>query len=235
MAQKSRLDTGSTPVVGSSRNMRRGVWTRVQARASFWRMPPESRSARRFAEGSQAGEVEKLLAALAEVADEVDLGEELDVLVDGQVAVKAEPLRQVADPVLDLPALPDDVVAQDRGLARRGRRGARRACGSSSSCRRRRVRQGRTSPPPGPRGRASGRPPRIRTASKVRVSRRRGGSWLGRLYRACGPTRIVASAGRPGLSRPSGFPISTLTPKTSLTRSSLVWTFLGVNSASGEM
>ncbi len=55
------------------------------------------------------------------------------------------------------------------------------------------------------------------------------------LYFPAGPTRIAASAGRPGLSRPSRFSISTLTPKTSLTRSSFVWMFFGVNSASGEM
>ena len=34
--------SGSSPVVGSSRKMRSGAWTRVQASASFCFMPPES-------------------------------------------------------------------------------------------------------------------------------------------------------------------------------------------------
>ncbi len=50
--QKSRRETGSTPVVGSSRKMIRGVWMRAQARASFCRMPPESRSASRRRKGA---------------------------------------------------------------------------------------------------------------------------------------------------------------------------------------
>lgn len=41
MAQKSRRETGSTPVVGSSRTMSSGSWIRVQMRPSFCFMPPE--------------------------------------------------------------------------------------------------------------------------------------------------------------------------------------------------
>ena len=52
MSQNSRRETGSTPVVGSSRSTRRGEWIRVQARASFCFMPPESRSARRPRKGT---------------------------------------------------------------------------------------------------------------------------------------------------------------------------------------
>ena len=46
---------------------------------------------------------------------------------------------------------------------------------------------------------------------------------------------ILTSAGMPGLSSWFLFLTVTLTPKTSLTRSSSVWTFFGVNSASEEM
>ena len=49
------------------------------------------------AEGREPGELEELLAAFLVIPDLVDLGEELDVLVDGQVAVEAELLREVAD------------------------------------------------------------------------------------------------------------------------------------------
>ena len=41
--------------------------------------------------------VEQAVAARLVVAHAVDLGEERDVLVDGQVAVQAESLREVAD------------------------------------------------------------------------------------------------------------------------------------------
>ena len=41
MRQKSRRETGSTPLVGSSRKSTRGVWMRAQARPSFCFMPPD--------------------------------------------------------------------------------------------------------------------------------------------------------------------------------------------------
>jgi hypothetical protein len=61
-----------------------------------------------LAERSQARHLEQLLAAWPEVSHPVDLGEELDVLVDGQVAIKREPLRQVAH------ALGDEAVLAGR-------------------------------------------------------------------------------------------------------------------------
>ena len=63
--QKSRRETGSTPVVGSSSTSSSGVWTSVQASASFCFMPPESRSARRSRNGRQAHELEQLVAPRA--------------------------------------------------------------------------------------------------------------------------------------------------------------------------
>ena len=49
--QNSRRDTGSTPVVGSSRSRIFGSCTSVHASASFCFIPPESRSARRARNG----------------------------------------------------------------------------------------------------------------------------------------------------------------------------------------
>ena len=95
--QNSRRDTGSTPVVGSSRTMTRGSWTSVQASASFCFMPPDSRSASRERNGRELRQVEQALAALLVAAQPVDLGEERDVLVDAEIAVEAEALREVAD------------------------------------------------------------------------------------------------------------------------------------------
>ncbi len=51
MAQKSRLETGSTPFVGSSRSSTSGVWTSAHMSASFCFMPPESLPALRFMKG----------------------------------------------------------------------------------------------------------------------------------------------------------------------------------------
>ncbi len=48
MSQNSRLDTGSTPVVGSSNRRISGRCTSVQARASFFCIPPDRCTARRL-------------------------------------------------------------------------------------------------------------------------------------------------------------------------------------------
>ena len=52
ISQKSRRDTGSTPVVGSSSSSSSGSCTKVVASASFFCIPPESRPARRATNGS---------------------------------------------------------------------------------------------------------------------------------------------------------------------------------------
>ena len=95
--QNSRRDTGSTPVVGSSSSRRRGSCTSVQASASFCFMPPDSRSARRSRNGVSCVISSSRSRAARVAPDAVDLGEERDVLVDGEIAVEAEALRQVAD------------------------------------------------------------------------------------------------------------------------------------------
>ena len=53
ICQNSRRETGSTPVVGSSRKNSRGLCISPAARASFCFMPPDRFSARRSANGSR--------------------------------------------------------------------------------------------------------------------------------------------------------------------------------------
>ena len=59
MRQKSRRETGSTPLVGSSRKSTRGVWMSAQASPSFCFMPPERLPARRRWKGAEVAEAEK--------------------------------------------------------------------------------------------------------------------------------------------------------------------------------
>src|SRR5574341_253569 len=56
---------------------------------------------------------QKLLPSLLVARDPVDLGEKLDVLINGEVAVEAEPLGQIADMFLDLVPLPRQAVPQN--------------------------------------------------------------------------------------------------------------------------
>src|SRR6202040_3477416 len=63
------------------------------------------------AERRHAQAVEQLVSPRLPVADAVDGGEEGDVLVDREVAVEREALRQVADPAAEVDALPDGVEA----------------------------------------------------------------------------------------------------------------------------
>ena len=107
--QKSRRETGSTPVVGSSRTSSSGVWMSVQARASFCFIPPERRSARRSRKGARRSSSSSSSRRGAPARDAVDRGEERDVLVHRQVAVEGEPLREVAD-------LPREGVALPMGI-----------------------------------------------------------------------------------------------------------------------
>jgi hypothetical protein len=52
-SQNCRRDSGSTPVVGSSRIKRSGSWMSEQHSPSFCRMPPESFFAGRSAKGDR--------------------------------------------------------------------------------------------------------------------------------------------------------------------------------------
>ena len=155
-SQNCRRDSGSTPVVGSSRISRSGSWISAQQRPSFWRMPPESLLGRAVGERREARARRAardaplaLAAALAEQA-----AEELDVLAHAEVGIEvlAEPLRHVGDARAD----------RARGGARRRcrRRAPRRAPSwmlpgagdrgrAASICRRRRGRSARPCSRPG--------------------------------------------------------------------------------------
>ena len=143
--QNSRRETGSTPVVGSSSRMTRGSCTSVQASASFCFIPPESRSARRDRNGSRFVSSSSRRRRSLVVREVVDLGKERDVLVDAQVAIQAEALRQVADGSRDRGVFAHRDRAPGRAPIRRRRAATRTAGESSSSCPRRRARSGRTS------------------------------------------------------------------------------------------
>jgi hypothetical protein len=222
--QKSRRETASTPVVGSSRKMIRGLWILAHAAGEPVGQP--------VPEGRETGELQELLAAGPEVADEVDLGGELDVLVDRQVPVEAELLREVADAALEERGVLDDVEAQDGGPTRGGREKAaehaedRRLAGP--------VRTDEAEHLPFPDLEVEGADG-LDVPEGLGEALRLDGRDIAHRGRPSVATRRTASAGSPGLRSPSRFSISTLIPKTSLTRSSLVWTFFGVNSASGEM
>ncbi len=121
-SQNCRRDSGSTPVVGSSRIRRSGSWTSAQHRPSFCFMPPESLPAGRSPEGPEAGRPgQRLDAALAlGAAMAEELAEEADVLGDGKrrVEVLAEPLRHVGDAGAGLLPVPRvGHVAAERGDA----------------------------------------------------------------------------------------------------------------------
>ena len=135
---------GRRPVVGSSRTSSSGVWMSVQTSASFCFMPPESRSARRSRNGVIRTISSSCVAPGGVAAHVVDLGEEGDVLVDGQVAVEREALREVADAAREPAPLPQRVEAAGATRPASGAAG-RGSCAASWSCRRRRGRSGRTS------------------------------------------------------------------------------------------
>ncbi len=63
MAQKSRRETGSTPVVGSSSSSTRGVWISAQIKPSFCFMPPESCPASRRSNPVSPAASQQFLAA----------------------------------------------------------------------------------------------------------------------------------------------------------------------------
>ncbi len=115
--QNSRRDTGSTPVVGSSRSRICGSCTSVHASASFCFIPPESRSARRARNGVSWVISEQPVSRRLVYPDAVNLGEERDVLVDGEIAVEREPLREVPDVRGDRPVLFHRVAAEHAHLA----------------------------------------------------------------------------------------------------------------------
>ena len=100
-SQNWRRDSGSTPVVGSSRIRRSGSWMSEQHRPSFCRMPPDKFLGWTIGERRQPGAAQKIGnapfpfgARLPEQA-----GEEFDVLADAEVGIKilSQSLRHVGD------------------------------------------------------------------------------------------------------------------------------------------
>ncbi len=119
MAQKSRRETGSTPLVGSSRNRTCGLCSSVHIRFNFCFMPPESLAAGRLRNGSmrviRSRRAVSSLRSSPEQAEQV--GVEIHVLFDGKIAVQAEALRHVADAILHRVGFARHVVAGYPGFA----------------------------------------------------------------------------------------------------------------------
>ena len=99
----------------------------------------------------QLGHVQETIARGLIAPDAVDFGEEPDVLVDREIAVEREPLRQVADIAGDGAVRSHGIVAEDRHAPSIRMQSGRTRGGSTSSCRPRRGRSCRTSPPARPR------------------------------------------------------------------------------------
>ena len=118
MRQKSRRETGSTPLVGSSRKRTCGVWISAQASPSFCFMPPERLPASLFLKGVRLLKARRrsIFSSRSRLRDAVDIGIEMDVFHDGQIGVEAEALAHVADLRLDRLGLPPGVVADHPGL-----------------------------------------------------------------------------------------------------------------------
>ena len=100
-SQNWRRDSGSTPVVGSSRIRRSGSWIRQQQSPSFCRMPPDKFFAGRSAKGaspvlwrSSRDSRVPFGTGLSEQA-----AEELDILADAEFRIKilAQSLRHIGN------------------------------------------------------------------------------------------------------------------------------------------
>ena len=122
MFQNSRRETGSTPLVGSSRKSTRGVWMSAQESPSFCFIPPDRLPARRRRKGPRPENSRSPGSFSFPFApgDAVQVGVEAEVLRDGQVGVEPEPLAHVADLALDRRRLRADGAAHHPGVAFRG-------------------------------------------------------------------------------------------------------------------
>ena len=98
MRQKSRRDTGSTPLVGSSSRITLGVWIRAHTNPSFCFMPPlrfpASRLRKSLSPAAASSSCERCCALLAAHSEQV--GIKSDIFVDGQIFVEPESLRHIA-------------------------------------------------------------------------------------------------------------------------------------------
>ena len=121
--QNCRRESGSTPVVGSSRMSRSGSWTSAPHSPTFCFMPPESLPAGRSGNGpspvASSSSLTRVWRSAARQPEEPR--HEVDVVVDAelQVEVLAQPLRHVRDPRAHRAPVPDvgDVAVEDGHLA----------------------------------------------------------------------------------------------------------------------
>ena len=117
--QNCRRDSGSTPVVGSSRISRSGSWTSAPHSPTFCFIPPDSLPAGRSANGPSP------VAASSSVTRTRALGgrqpeqprHEVDVVVDAELEIQvlAQTLRHVGDARAHRAPVPDvgDVAVED--------------------------------------------------------------------------------------------------------------------------
>ena len=99
IAHSSRRETGSTPTEGSSSSSRRGRDSSAQASPSFCFIPPDNFPASRAVNGARPVKRSSLATRSARSARRhgVQIGEQVEVLRDGQVLIQTETLRHVAD------------------------------------------------------------------------------------------------------------------------------------------
>ena len=120
--QNCRLESGSTPVVGSSRMSRSGSWTSAPQSPTFCFIPPESLPAGRSANGpspvASSSSLTRIRALRGRQSEEPR--HEVDVVVDAelQIEVLAQALRHVRDPRAHGAPMPDvgDVPIEDGDL-----------------------------------------------------------------------------------------------------------------------
>ena len=108
-SQNCRRDSGSTPVVGSSRISRSGSWISAQHRPSFCFMPPESLPAGRSGNGARPVPASSVVDARARArrGRGRTAGRRSRCSRDAEVGIEvpAEPLRHVGDARADRAAM----------------------------------------------------------------------------------------------------------------------------------
>ena len=121
--QNCRRESGSTPVVGSSRMRRSGSWTSAPQSPTFCFMPPESLPAGRSANGpspvASSSSLTRTVRSRGRQPEE--LRHEVDVVVDAELEIEvlAQALRHVRDPRAHRAPVPDvaDVAVEHGHLA----------------------------------------------------------------------------------------------------------------------
>ena len=134
LAPRHRIDAGRRLVEHEHRAARARACTRARASASS--RPTADRRAGRGTARSPVSSSSRVRRAAKSRTPWISR-EERDVLVDRQIAVEAEALREIADRRGRRAAIAKRIDAKHRARARRPARAARRSAAASSSCRRR--------------------------------------------------------------------------------------------------